>query len=404
MEAKDLISIAGEVTGLVNGARSLRNDLNEMLVNADHVMTILGKNQGTTQFEELIASIRDRNERDPLSNAEMDAIMQCLGPVDVKLDPGVLYVDALASAIVTEQDSPRKRLLMDELAVASTKYVREKVWSTSLLNRIIPMERATPDMLCCDGTEDLKIWWEKEPDSPGAWCVPLNTRSEPEYMKGSRYKIPIARLITEEVSIDAAEVMGGKKFSSSLDRLSTKFVKALDLKFLEMANDISFDADGPSHIDTSSSGDVIVNPNHITGKCQWMLLDDKPDSFLEATRMLPHGNKSGRFVVRNNKVAMSRETHDNLSIGKTADEVFKENVVLFDDDKAWKEHGDRFGYVYFFAEPVFLGKFFTVGDISVYSKSEAFFLTSFAHFLGGFAIGNVGAVAVADFLKDRSHA
>lgn len=399
MNEENLKTISGEVSVLVEKARGLSEGLSSLLSKADDVMAALGK-AGDSRFENMVASIRARNDGKPLSNAEMDAIVKCLGPVEVEVGDDESRVDAVARAIAGESEGPRKRLLFDELAVEATEYVRNRVWSSSLLNRIIPVERATSDMLSIDWSEDLKIWWEKEPDSPAAVCVPLNNASDLKYIGTGRYAIPIAGLMSAETSTDSASLLGGRKFTESLDNLADSARDKLDGAFLDTVDRIVFNADGPSSI----GGDGIVNPNRVTGKAQWMDLPDTEDGFMEATKMLPCGNKDGKFVVRNFRVAMSAKTAERLNVGKVALKAFgtsrasyPNGVVLFKDGMPWEDPGPRFGRVYFFAEPLFLGKFFKLEDFTVYNKAEAFFLRSFLYFMGGFAIGNTGAVAVARF-------
>lgn len=348
-------------------------------------------------LESVVESLRNMDAQRPYTDEELEVIVKAGMRLGKEYRPTAEYIDETAKMISSMDDCPERRVLVDCLSRASSEYMRERVWSSSLANRVIPVERATVDMLARDGSESLRIWWEKEPDSPAAAWVPLDTAPDPEYVRSSRYCIPIARLLSPDSSEDYLSILSGRKFSEDIDKLADACRDELDGKFLGMVDSIVFNADGPSRITDSG----VQNPNLVTGKPQWMDLPDTEDGFVEATKMLPCGNSNGKFVVRNFMAAMSRETFDKFSAGKAAQDVFKGNVALFDDKADGSGgHGGRFGRVYFFAEPLFLGKFFMVNDFTMYIRSEAFLMRYFAYFLGGFAIGNVGAVAVARFQTD----
>lgn len=349
---------------------------------------------GSGRLESVVESLRNMDAQRPYTDEELEVIVKAGMRLGEEYKPTAEYIDDTAKKISSMDDCPERRVLFDCLMRASSEYMRARVWSTSLVNKVIPVERATTDMLAYDGSEDLRIWWEKEPDSPAAAWVPLDTVPDPEYVRSNRYSIPIGRLLLPDHSEDYLSILGGRKFSEDIDKLADECRDELDGKFLKLVDSIVFNADGPSRITNSG----VENPNRVSGKPQWMDLPDTEDGFLEATKMLPCGNSNGKFVVRNYMVAMSRETFEKFFAGKVAQDVFKENVALFDDKADGSGgHGGRFGRVYFFAEPLFLGKFFMVNDFTVYIRLEAFFMRYFAYFLGGFAIGNTGAVAVARF-------
>jgi hypothetical protein len=52
--------------------------------------------------------------------------------------------------------------------------------------------------------------------------------------------------------------------------------------------------------------------------------------------------------------------------------------------------------VFFFAAPEFLGKAYYLTDWTMYMKKEAYFIEMFSAWLGGFAIGNIAGVCMAD--------
>ena len=55
------------------------------------------------------------------------------------------------------------------------------------------------------------------------------------------------------------------------------------------------------------------------------------------------------------------------------------------------------GWVYFFAEPSFLGHNYTLTDWTMYLNKEAYFIKWFSYWLGGFSFGNIAGMALARF-------
>jgi len=54
-------------------------------------------------------------------------------------------------------------------------------------------------------------------------------------------------------------------------------------------------------------------------------------------------------------------------------------------------------WIYFFAEPEFLGKCFYMDDWTMFVKKEAYFVSMFSYWMGGFAFGNTAGMALARF-------
>jgi hypothetical protein len=57
------------------------------------------------------------------------------------------------------------------------------------------------------------------------------------------------------------------------------------------------------------------------------------------------------------------------------------------------------GYIYFFAEPTFLGKSYMLTDWTMYLEKQAYFIKFFSYWLGGFSFGNIAGMALARFGK-----
>jgi len=284
---------------------------------------------------------------------------------------------------------------------AATDYTRTQIREESFAFKILPPEKATDDMLDRALDERLQIIWEIEPDSPGAKWVPLQTIPDGEYIVGSRYIIPFARVLTP-------------KFMKDIDELRTY---RQDLRKILTDNSIK---DALAEIDSKfiSTVNAIVNntpgagmPNNITGKVQMIELSDplNRSSFAEAKKMLPRGNANGKYRLKNYIALMNdvtaqdwlKLTRDQVG-GDLAEDFFKNGlttdtflgvkaIFTIKDDLVPDNH------VYFFAAPEFLGKCFYLTDWTMFMKKEAFFIEMFSYWMGGFAFGNVAGMALAKF-------
>ena len=285
---------------------------------------------------------------------------------------------------------------------AATDYTRLQIREESFAFKIQVPEKATDDMLdrALDANR-LQIIWEIEPDSPAAKWVPLQTVPDGEYITASRYIIPFARVLTPKFQKDIDELRTTRQDIRKIltDNSIKDALAEIDSKWISTVNSIVFDA--------PAAGEA----NNMTGKVQWVDFTDglTRESFSEAKKLLPRGNSNGKFRLRNYICLMNDVTaQDWLKLtrnevgGDLAEEFFKNGLTtdtILGVKSIFTIKGDLVpdNYVYFFAAPEFLGKCFYLTDWTMYMKKEAYFIEMFSYWLGGFAFGNVAAMAVARF-------
>ena len=286
---------------------------------------------------------------------------------------------------------------------AATDYTRTGIREESFMFKILPPEKATDDMLDRALDERLQIIWEIEPDSPAAKWVPLQTVPDAEYITGSRYIIPFARVLTPKFTKDIDELRTTRQDIRKIltDNSIKDALAEIDSKGIGTVNSIVFNAEGPNE------------PNRVTGKIQWRDFAGPMNrtSFAEAKKMLPSGSVTmpGKFRLRNYICLMNDVTAqdwlklDRNAVGGDLSQEFFKNGLTTDTFlgvkalftiKADLVPNDT---VYFFAAPEFLGKAFYLTDWTMYMKKEAYFIEMFSYWLGGFAFGNVAGMAVARF-------
>ena len=286
---------------------------------------------------------------------------------------------------------------------AATDYTRIQIREESFAFKIQVPEKATDDMLDRALDERLQIIWEIEPDSPAAKWVPLQTVPDGEYIKGSRYIIPFARVLTPKFVKDIDELRTTRQDIRKImtDNSIKDALAEIDSKWINTVNSIVFNAPEAGA------------PNNVTGKVQWVDFTDGLDqtSFAEAKKLLPRGNANGKFRARNYICLMNDVTAQDwlklkyTDIGDLATEFFK-NGLTTDSFQGVKSlftiKADLVpdNYVYFFAAPEFLGKCFYLTDWTMYMKKEAYFIEMFSYWLGGFAFGNIAGMAVARFNRN----
>jgi len=292
---------------------------------------------------------------------------------------------------------------------ASTEYTRLQLREDSFTYEILPPVKATDDMLQVSlGSDIPQILWELEPESPGAKWAPLQTVPEGEYMQGSRYAIPLARVLTplyqkdvdelRTYKMDLRKVLTGNSVKDGLEVIDGKFIETVDAIVADTENGVA----GEAH--------------NLTGKIQWRTFTGglTRENFVAAKQMLPSGSTlagwGNKFRLKNHCCLMNDVTAAEFEKwgreevgGDSANRMFEDGLyrdtffglkTIFTIKGAFVPDGT----VYFFAAPEFLGKFFYLTDWTTYLKKEMWWIETCAYFYGGFAFGNVAGVARADFV------
>ena len=291
---------------------------------------------------------------------------------------------------------------LNKVAQVASDYTRTQIREDSFAFKILPPEKIDNSRLRRDLTEDLGVIENIEPDSPGAKWVPLETVPDGEYITGSRYLIPFARVLTRKMTKDIDEL---RTYDYDIRKILTDNsikdgLAKIDEKFMQTVNSIVFNYE---------EGDF--GRNKITKKIQLMDFDEgiNRNTWTEATKMLPRPNPDGKFVTRNYIALMNDVTArdvlklDRIEVGGdlaqknwveglTTDTIEGIKLITTIKSNIVPEN-----YVYFFAEPSFLGHCYYLTDWTMFLKKEAYFIEFFSYWLGGFGFGNVAGMALARF-------
>ena len=300
---------------------------------------------------------------------------------------------------------------------ATSEMTRLQLREDSFMGKILPFELADDSMLVPSLSHDKpQIYWELEPDSPGAAWVPFQTVPQGEYMFGSRYIIPMARIVTKKYEKDIDEL---RTYKTDIRRVLTENSvkdggREIDSKGIGLINAI-VTGDGAGALAAGTHGFEYEYVQPVTGKIQWAgtSLPISREGLADAKKMLIKTSTftglTDKFALRNYICLMNDVTaQDFLKFereeagGDLAQDMLQNGLVL---DKLMgiksiytlKQSLVPDNTLYFFAAPEFLGKAFYLTDWTMFMKKEAFFIEMFSYWLGGMAFGNIAAVARFDF-------
>jgi hypothetical protein len=285
----------------------------------------------------------------------------------------------------------------------TTDVTRTGFMEESIAYQVLPPEKGMDSDLVPDLDERLRFIAEKEPEGPPAKWVGLRTVPEGEYMTGSRYWVPVARVRTKRLVKDLDELRTYRKVD--LRKVLSKKglnegMKAIDAAFFKEARSIAMDSAGPGEA------------HNETGKIQYETYTDglTRDTFVEASKMLPRavGDRDS-FALKNYVAVMNDITARDFLKQKPTDIGDKLSETMWQKGLTISEFlGIKTIFtlkrsivqdneVFFFAAPEFLGQAKYLQDWTTYVETKEKFVSINSLWLGGFAFGNVAGVCLAKF-------
>lgn len=286
---------------------------------------------------------------------------------------------------------------MEKTAIdAINDFTRYKVREDGIHRRIIPPLQISNDELDrqVDTDKPVKVV-DKENDSPAAISIPFGTLPINVYIRGTRYRVMFDRIVTPRFTKDVDElrtyVMDIRQVLS--DNAIKDMLAEEDSKFLSAVNTALVAVD-------------TVVP--YSGGVQWATISGgiTRETLQDAFKIMP-------------KLPYHLEVHtvliNNVSIREVQkwgrDEIggdFAQDLVK----NGWSEQNFMNARwiitikrdlvpddsIYMFADPKFIGKFYTLEDTTMYIKREAYMLEFFAYETTGASIGHLAGLARCDFV------
>lgn len=327
---------------------------------------------------------------------------------------------ALTKVSAEQQRLINARILQDlnddntkEAQAGATEVVRTSFQESAFTSKILPPQEAPLDRLLPGLTNDMpQVLDEIEIDaSPGSTWVPFQTTPPADYMWGSKFLTPMARIVTPMQQKDLAELY---TYKGDLRKAFTE----KSLKYGEWQIDFKFMAEIEKIVTKTTDSNQPGAEHPVTGKVQWRQFSGGliRENFVEAMKMLPRNSSieasSEKFgcqnyvVLCNNITIMDFLKWERLEVGGDLSERMAVSGLIEDKMPTFglkviittKQSLVPDGRMYFFAEPSWLGRFYYLHDWTMLLKKEAFMISSYAYWLGGISIANIAAVARADFI------
>lgn len=287
-----------------------------------------------------------------------------------------------------------------EAAEASNDYIRSFMREESFMDKILPGRPLSNSELDrqVDTSKPVRVE-DMQPGSPGAVSVPLATLPKNKWMRGKRFRVLFDRIMSHRAVVDVDELRTWRMDLRQV--ISDDYIKDIaqekDRKFLSAVDT----AVGAATTGTVASG-VAATP----GIRNVVLQDPEGisrNALVEILKIMPSQSSklSTKVVLCNNITIM-----DVIKWGR--DEVggdFAEQLLR----QGWSE--DTFlgakwistikhdlvpnGTFYMFGPEDFMGKHYTLEDVTMNIKQEAFFLEFFAYCFEGASIANFNSCAKA---------
>lgn len=285
--------------------------------------------------------------------------------------------------------------LVKEAADAINEYTRLKMREDGFWRRILPPVGITNDQLDrqVDTPKPVKII-DMEPDSPAAVSVPFAALPISRYIRARRYRVTFERILTP-------------RFMSDVDDLRTYDMDIRQILADNSIKDALAEEDGKAILTINS---ILVGANVVipdTGVAQWITLSGgvTRDNLAEAMKTIPRTNKRLNTAVGliNNITIWDIVKFGRDEVGgDLSQDMFKTGygerelmglrwIVTIKRDLVPDST------IFLFAEPKFMGKFFTLEDMTMYIDRRAYLLEFFAYESIGSTIANIAAVGRVDF-------
>ncbi len=293
-----------------------------------------------------------------------------------------------------------------EAQVSAQTYTRNKLREDSFCEKILtPIDISNDELDKSEDPELLVKWNDREPDAAPAVSVPLGVVPDGLQFTGTRYPSYFSRIMSPMFRKDVDKLRGfDYDIRQIMLEISTKDIATeVDTKFMDKINSV---------IGTANTN----NPLNAVSLPQWVTTSDPitRTSFIDATKVMlklkvpfgpmqPDGQDAKGVILCNNITAMEFVKFQRGEVGgdKSQDSYISgkppETICGFKMIYTIKRDLIPDNSMYFFSSEEFLGKYYRLQPLTVWMKSEAFFLQWFQYLNISMSIGNVRGAVRYDF-------
>jgi hypothetical protein len=306
---------------------------------------------------------------------------------------------------------------LNKAAEVATDFTRLTLREEGLLRKILPPQTITAAELDkqLDTDEPVKII-DKEVSQPLSMSVGFATLPKNRIMKGDRYRVDFARILSpsyfqdvrrlEQYDYDIRNVFKENAIKDHMTAEDVPFFAAVDSIVGNTGNAASAVTGKVQYYDFSTSANPLGSGVKFTR-----------DSIIEATKILSKGytpgpNALGKdstpirlntdLIVMNANTGREYLKLQHSNIGDLSTELFKNGLsatTILGHKHLFTMKDDVIpdGVAYYFAAPQFLGKFYELEQPTMFVDRRAFMVEFFIYSSIGASIGNPYGVAKAKF-------
>lgn len=275
-------------------------------------------------------------------------------------------------------------------------FTRTKMREDGFLRRLLPPMPISNDELDrrVDSDAPIKIV-DKEPNSPAAVSVPFATLPTSLYIHGPRYQVNFDRILSP-------------RFTKDVDQLRTW---QMDIRQVLSDNSIKDmlaeeDNKGIKAVNTALIGAGAIMPT--SGVAQYQIISGgiTRDTLVDGLKIMPttpsnlevHTILMNQITIKECMKFTRNEiggdmAQDIMKQGWTEQELMGKKLII-----TIKKSLVPTNTLYYFSDPKFIGKFYTLEDTTLWIKRDAFLIEWFAYESLGLTFGHTGGLARADYV------
>lgn len=337
----------------------------------------------------------------------------------MKVDPQTLNKQFMAKLAAGDKQGAME---------SATEFTRLTLREEGLFRKVLPPKPISyGDMdKQLDTDKPVKIM-DKEVSQPLSVSVPFGSLPSNQYIRGARYRVDFARIVSRNYTKDVAEI---NQYDYDIremfkDNAIKDHMTAEDVPFFNLVNLIVC-SDPTAYQADPTTGQVGNSASSMTGKVQFYDFTDSTknpygltgfsrDSVFSAFTIMARGYGDGTastpirlqtdLCVMNVNTGLEFAKLLPTEIGYALSEkLFKEGMVedtiggrrfLF----TIKDDIVKDGEMYMFAKPQFLGVFFELEQPTMFIENRAYLMEFFIYSMIGSSIGNAYGVAKAKFFS-----
>lgn len=296
---------------------------------------------------------------------------------------------------VFDKLASRDPLMVKEAVDAVNDFTRTKMREDGFLRQIMPQVPISNDELDRQISTDkpVKIV-DKEPDSPAAISIPFATLPMNLYIRGPRYPVMMDRIVTPRFTkdvdelrtwiMDIRQVLSDNSIKDMLAEEDGKFITAVNTAIVGAGLTVP----------TSGIAQHTVFGGGITRDGLWDMMKTMPStpSHLEVHTILCN-NITIKDVAKFGRTEMGGDLSQDIMRNGWSEQEFlgaRWIITIKTDIVATSTF-------YHFSDPKFIGKHYSLEDVTMYIRREAYMLEFFSYQTSGATLGHTSGLTRTDF-------